>query len=111
MKDFAVWWTTHEETNAIGASLPSWCPPYLHTEWASRLGRNGRARLWVSAELVGAPTRVYFDEAVPTAIETQILVSSAAGIVMRGADVGRLMHLPGLVTDVNLCRWDSRVTP
>lgn len=111
---YAIWWTTSEEAKTIAAHfddhLPTWCPEYLQQEWASRLGRNGRGRLWVSDALPDAPRSVQFrDEYDGSSSPLEDHCATCAGIVIRAEDVTRLMHLPGIVTTAagQLARWEA----
>lgn len=99
-KAFLVWWTTQAEaeviSNEYGDGLVEGTPEYLQREWASRRGRPGRGRLWVSPELKDAP------EELPvlgrTGITQYLDAGSAAGIVIRAEDAVHLRELPGLIT-------------
>lgn len=107
--EWVIWWTTEEEAMAISAHfgspelpLPEMCPEYLRGEFASRLGRSGRGRLWVP-DIPGAPTRAVFSDGSGSPLETHC--ERCAGIVMLAAHVPSLRHLPGIVTSVDLVRY------
>jgi hypothetical protein len=104
---YAIWWTTSEESRTISRHfecLPTWCPDYLQDEWRSRVGRNGRGRVWVPAVLGGRVPRVEFNNENPSALE-EYVSEQCAGIVICAEHVDRLAHLPGIVTTFTLERW------
>lgn len=86
---YLVWWTTQEDTGAIGDDLPVGVPAYMQEQWASRLGRNGRGRLWSAFEVGDLPL---VDNAICR------WASGAAGMVIRLEDAVWLRALPGLLT-------------
>lgn len=106
---FLLWWTTQAEAEVIGNEygdgLVSGIPEYIRREWASRRGRPGRGRLWVSPELKDAPTEL--DVPGRTGITQFIDAGSAAGIVIRTEDAVHLRELPGLLTTTTYERFIS----
>ena len=104
---FLVWWTTQAEVvvigNEYGDGLVEGIPEYLRREWASRRGRPGRGRLWVSPELKDAPTEL--DVPGRTGITQFIDAGSAAGIIIRTEDAVHLRELPGLLTTTTYERF------
>lgn len=109
-EEWAIWWTTQAECEHIARHfdpsgdlpLPEMVPEYVRREFASRVGRNGRGRLWVP-DLPDAPVRAQFDEEVGSALQSHC--ATAGGIVLRAEHVERLRHLPGIVTTLGLERW------
>jgi len=97
-----IWWTSEADCHAITgrATTPhagrKW-PKYLITEYTSRLGRNGRGRLWVDKQ--------FGEVAVDPWPDTNLarrLGDAHAGIVIRDVDLTVVERLPGIVTDFNL---------
>lgn len=105
---FAIWWTAHEDCEAISYNLAEgWdVPSYLASEYRSRFGRAGRARLWIAAELTreGCPNEAKFPLPL-TPLAAVIERRSMAGIVIRASDLGCLEELPGFVTDFECGRF------
>lgn len=113
--EYAIWWTTQAEVDAIKTHfgsdlvLPAWCPNYLQAAFASRAGRPGRGRLWVSSELEFVMRQLghrvpsaRFNPEHGTALQTHC--EGAGGIVIGREDIRTLAHLPGIVTDFDLVR-------
>jgi len=71
-------------------------PDYIHSEFCSRYGRNGRGRLWAADELgsVGIP----WDTTKPASR----LAGSRGGIVIFKRDAVHVFGLPGFLTDLQL---------
>lgn len=101
--DLLVWWTSEEECEAIHHQFPMWqwqlpytVPTYIRSEYQSRLGRNGRGRLWVAEEIgeVGIP----WDETKPASR----LAGTRGGIVIWKSDAEHVFALPGFLTDLRL---------
>lgn len=104
MGGFLIWWTTQSDCEAIDranaqSALP-W-PKYLRLEFSSRLGRNGRGRLWCSPALRNAPDGTNGWPNTPLA---ERLASDYGGIVIRASDRLHLDEMPGVITDFNLRR-------
>lgn len=103
---FAIWWTNQEDCEAISYNLAAgWdVPSYLASEYRSRFGRAGRARLWIAAELKqeGCPNQATFPL---TPLASVIERQSMAGIVIRASDLECLHELPGFVTDFECRRF------
>jgi len=103
--DLLVWWTSQDECEALTATNPLWSdydatvdgvPDYIHSEFCSRYGRNGRGRLWVASQFgsVGIP----WDETKPAAR----LAGERGGIVIWAKDAQVVFGLPGFLTDFEL---------
>jgi len=103
--DLLIWWTDQKECEALVAMNDLWSdydatiegvPDYIHSEFCSRYGRNGRGRLWSHSQFgaVGIP----WDESKPAAR----LASERGGIVIWAKDVHVIFGLPGFVTDLEL---------
>jgi hypothetical protein len=111
----AIWWTTNEEAHRLGGEdellSDARIPAYIRSEFRSRIGRNGRGRLWVAPEMEqlakGQEIKV---EPWPTGKDETPLVrycAQAAGIVIRADDASFLQGLSGIVTDFRLHRLPS----
>ncbi len=102
---FLIWWTTQADCEAIGGAealgkTPA-LPEYLILELRSRIGRNGRGRLWVSGLLNGAPAGT---TTWPTTALAYVLEGQYGGIVIRAEDRFALADMPGVITDFNVRR-------
>lgn len=97
---YLIWWTSQEDCERVEffglADLLNDWPPYLRTEFASRNGRSGRGRLWVSGRLKDAPSEV--SVAWSNAVAGCAAAKSAGGIVIKAEDVTHIQFLPGFVT-------------
>jgi len=102
---FAIWWLSQQDCAVIGDDLPTWLPDWVQSQYRMRQGRPGRGRLWVADESGFKGPGVRWPEP-PTAI--QAYESACGGTVLPAELVPRLMHLPGLVTDLQLVRWEAR---
>lgn len=97
MSRFLIWWTNQEECEAVGEQIEqSSVPDYLKSEFRSRVGRNGRGRLWVPdhIDLKG----IEWDTAKPASR----LAESRGGIVLDADDSLLVFYLPGFLTDLEL---------
>ena len=111
----AIWWTTNEEAHRLGGEdehlSDARIPAYIHSEFRSRIGRNGRGRLWVAPEMEQLAKGQKIEvEPWPTGKDETPLVrycAKAAGIVLDADDVPSLQGLPGVVTDFRLQRLPS----
>lgn len=100
--DLAIWWTNQSEANAIHDGDLGELPAAIANQLWSRIGRNGRGRLWVAAELESIP-----DVSVspwPTSSMATYLSESCGGVVIRRSDIDKVNHLPGTITDFDLKR-------
>jgi hypothetical protein len=108
-EDLLIWWTTGADCREIGdpggtddepdgRPLPVGCPAYIQEVYRSRLGRDGRGRLWVPDGIDIDDIRWDEYQGICRMIER----SSAAGIVFRRADLASVAGLPGFVTDRKL---------
>lgn len=91
-----IWWTSQAECEQIGDALSESVPDYIRSEYRSRLGRNGRGRLWVASRI--ALDEIPWDATKPAAR----LASDRAGIVVDATDVEHVFGLPGFLTDTSL---------
>jgi hypothetical protein len=104
--NLVIWWTSNAEADLIGEDPETvkGFPLYLRDQFQSRLGRNGRGRLWIppqfSQEIKGIPWPEGKDE-------TPLVryCAKAAGIVLDVHDVPVLLGFPGVVTDLSLHQW------
>lgn len=102
-----IWWLDQRDLEAIDKhGIPTWFPGWLTSEIQSANGLPGRGRLWVADEVGPAP-HANFDDEVGSAIETR--ARQCAGIVITRSIVPRLIHMPGFVTDFDVCRWESEL--
>jgi hypothetical protein len=103
--DLMVWWTSQAECEVLTAMNPLWSdydatldgvPNYIHKEFCSRYGRNGRGRLWSDDKFgdVGIP----WDTTKPAAR----LAGERGGIVIWATDAVHVFGLPGFLTDLRL---------
>lgn len=97
-----IWWTTDTDVKIVGEELSDCFPEYLRREWRSRVGRNGRGRLWIADEIERAvgPVEVWPWPDTPTADRC----AKMAGIVVFATDVRLLADndIPGELTNVFL---------
>lgn len=96
-KKLAIWWVTQADCEAIGEAPV--LPDYLKTEYASRLGRAGRGRLWVPDEIelqqVAVPKCVVYEGKSATGNDTH------GGIVLWKEDVEKVRPFGGIISDTN----------
>lgn len=89
--EFRIWWTSQSDCAAI-TDAPGdlkGVPSYVISQLRSRIGRNGRGRLWVHDTL---PVRAMTcPDRAPV---------GCGGIVIRASDADRIRGLPGFVTDL-----------
>lgn len=97
MNDYLIWWTDQAECEAIlDTSAAVDFPSYLYTQFQSRLGRNGRGRLWTPLHI---PIRnIEWDDDKPAGR----LAEKRAGIVIEAKDKAAVFNLPGFLTDLKL---------
>ena len=98
MSYLAIWWTSQEDCETIGDTLPETMPEYVREEYRSRLGRAGRGRLWTPDEL--GPDEISVDPWPETPLALR-LGDDYGGIVIRIADMSHLVEMPGIITDLN----------
>lgn len=105
MDDYAIWWTSSYDANAIGHDIevqfPD-IPQYIVNEFHSRLGRNGRGRLWTPN---GFPVEeiAWREETLAARYaDNGEGGMTGAGIVIRLEDMHHLRKLPGIITDLNM---------
>lgn len=99
-KNYAIWWTSNEETLLLG-ERPDWpprVPLYIQEQYASRMGRNGRGRLWCSPGMPAEATTKFADADALQA------TNKAGGIVIYASDAQSVAPLPGFLTTLDL-RW------
>lgn len=99
--DILIWWTSQRACKDIGEELTPIAPEYLRREYRSRLGRNGRGRLWV-ADIFG-DVGVPWDKARPAAW----LAEDCGGIAIWRVDASYVIGLPGFVTNTRLFIWNG----
>lgn len=94
--DLLIWWLSQDECEAIGDELADSVPDYIRKEYRSRLGRNGRGRLWSDEQFgdVGIP----WDTTKPVSR----LADKRGGIVINLGDGPHVFGLPGFLTDLRL---------
>jgi hypothetical protein len=94
-----IWWTTDEECRQIGSECSATLPDYVRAQYALRVGRAGRGRLWSDPrfgerEITDWPK---------TMIARMIEDSGAGGIVFQSKDLPLFKdEVGGLVTDFKL---------
>ena len=105
-EQYAVWWLSEEDCKQMNyTELLDSLPDYIAREFRSLLGRAGRGRLWVSANI--PITLIEWDE-------SQSLTKAAAwcgGIVIYREHAIKAAGLPGFVTDLDLKPIDFEVAP
>lgn len=94
--DLLIWWLSQDECEAIGHYPPGSVPEYIRLEYRSRLGRNGRGRLWVPSQF-GA-VGIHWDTTKPATR----LAEKRGGIVIFASDAVHVFSLPGFLTDLKL---------
>lgn len=104
-----VWWTDQHAAELTAALMPvsgtfaSW-PDYLQVEFASRLGRDGRGRLWVNPSLGAVDMGAAFATDKP---RFRKLGEHWGGIAINRRDIHHVLSLPGFVTDTE-GNWITR---
>lgn len=92
-----IWWTNQDDTETVEEMQTNF-PDYLQTEFRSRIGRNGRGRLWVPYQYMSQDWKIeWLDGPLFSKLE-----KSYGGIVMLAADINHVMNLPGIITDFNM---------
>jgi hypothetical protein len=88
----AVWWVNQADCEAIDETRIT--EEYIHEEYQSRLGRNGRGRLWVpkgiQVQQVEVPKTVVYEGQ-----------DTHGGIVIFKADVEKVRSLGGILSDAD----------
>lgn len=108
-----VWWTDQPQAEAAQPLMQETIPLYIRSEFDSRMGRNGRGRLWSHADL--PKHKGIFPW--PDNDLAKVLGDDrkgSGGIVILKSDWPHVALLPGLVTDMQLNPLDSKtelVTP
>lgn len=96
-----IWWTDQKACEVTGP-LPDYFPKWLKAEYQSRLGRNGRGRLWTATKFTDSEASCVeaFDAMSPMAK----WLEDYAGIVIDfHAKQALLMHqVAGVITDFSL---------
>lgn len=92
-QELVIWWLDQEATETIGAASYyfGW-PAYIRDEFHSRMGRNGRGRLWVADGIT-------LEEILWPDTPTAECAGECGGIVIHRADLHHIHGLPGFVTD------------
>lgn len=101
MKPVLIWWTDQKACEAIedwGGPLIEPLPQYIKDQFSTRLGRNGRCRLWVAKQLGD----IAIDPWPDTPCGRWLVSMSAAGIAIDYADMKWVIGLPGIVTNLDL---------
>lgn len=105
-----IWWTDQNSAELTLALMPgkgvfpSW-PKYLQRKFVSRLGRNGRGRLWVDRLTLGeVDMTAAFDTDTPRFRE---LAEHWAGVAIHRRDLHHVLCLPGFVSDTD-GNWITR---
>lgn len=99
---FLIWWTDQADADAIPDDMLINFPDYIRQEFASRKGRNGRGRLWVSPQLPWPHEGCSLDWNQEKIACRVIDSGSHAGIVIDANDIDQLAGLPGMVTRLDL---------
>lgn len=100
LENLLVFWTSGDQAReALRLHQESYeeysLPGYFVSELRSRIGRNGRGRLWVP-EVFDVDISVDIDQAEPL---LKAEITDGAGIVFHKDDVDWVRKLPGVVTD------------
>lgn len=103
MNEPLIWWTNQEDAERVEvlsrANLLDDWPDYLRDQFASRMGRAGRGRLW-SDERFGTTPAQPWNNANPLCR----IANDAGGIVIEGGDLKHVADLPGFVTTLAMHR-------
>ncbi len=95
---YLIWWTNQADCEAVIAKDAyhlEW-PDYLRNEFGSRLGRNGRGRLWTPH---GIPLEeVPWDDNWPLCRAAK----DCGGVVIHAKDRHLVQSLPGFLTDTTM---------
>jgi hypothetical protein len=108
-----IWWTNQADCEAIDDAFPNGgmiasFPAYLQDQYASRYGRNGRGRLWVSSRFGKAGISDWPSTPMGQILgERSRLGQTYAGIVIRDEDALLLDEMPGIITTFDLKRWQG----
>ena len=112
MKDkLCIWWLDQASCEAIGEDLSSEFPLYLQSQYRSRFGRAGHARLWSGKQFgnVGIDNwpkpESYVglaDNSKRTRFARCLEREGYGGIVMYISDYLHVKNLPGIITDFDL---------
>lgn len=105
---YLIWWTSQHDCERIQPLAVGW-PTYLREEYASRVGRPGRGRLWVHESFEGEggpPEQAKWDDDNWWCE----VAADAGGIVIRLTDLKCVQCLPGFVTtfDMQLPEGEDR---
>jgi len=103
--DFYVWWTNQPQAESITDRQLKSVPAYLRKEFYSRMGRAGRARLWIAKSLKADDFQIFPWPTTELAEEfagRRGPEKDAAGIVFRKEHLSKVQKLPGTITDHEL---------
>lgn len=98
--DLVIWWLSPDELRCIETrDKATWIHEWVWREVASATGRNARGRLWVAPEIQATwSAPVWPDSALGDHL------GNCAGIVIERWMVERLVHYPGIFTDMQVRR-------
>lgn len=115
--NYLIWWLSQidcdrieeaalvqAELNLSGTVEKEWLegvPEYISVEYFSLLGRAGRNRLWVASSL-NLPYDFRIEWKDDSVGAQKLSFDDYGGIVIRAEDKGSIIHLPGIVTDLEL---------
>ena len=97
--EIAVWWTSGDEMRILGKYALGHLPEYIARQFRSRLGRNGRGRLWVEGMFGDVAIDLWSGSPLG-----EFLAMHCGGIVIRRDDIHCLADIPGTITDLKLQR-------
>lgn len=97
-EQYCIWWTSQRDCELIEERelFSETIPDYIRVEYRSRLGRNGRGRLWVHESL--SANDIEWDASKPASR----LAEERGGIVIHKEDSQHVFGLPGFLTDTKL---------
>lgn len=103
MNDLLIWWISGNDCELIGDNLDSdHIPSYICDQYRSRIGRDGRGRLWIEPSLgfQGSTTKA-FEVITPLTRYLEIL---CGGIMFLPEHKHHFQNLPGVITNLKLQR-------
>ena len=103
--DFCVWWLDQKCVETILAyhkEVLEKCPEYIQSEFNSREGRAGNARLWVALIFSHIPALCEVNWKEEGETENMLYNGCYGGIVLRREDIQYVSTLPGIFTDFDV---------
>lgn len=95
-EEYIIWWTSQEDCNKQDSFISDDVPDYIVNQFNSRLGRNGRGRLWVDPDI---PVETI---TVDEQNEIAKIADNCGGVVIHKCHYDYVKNMPGFVTDLEL---------